>query len=95
MKTSDLKISEIRVRLLEKEDNKMRAVASITIDNCFVIHDIRIIEGSKGNFIAMPSRKVANGEYKDICHPIDTATRSNIEAQILEAYDKAVAGQSK
>jgi stage V sporulation protein G len=87
-----LKISDIRIRLLTKEDNKMKAVASITIDNCFVIHDIRIIGGTKGNFIAMPSRKVANGEYKDICHPIDTATRNSIEAQILEAYDKVAAG---
>ena len=89
-----MKISDIRVRLLAKEDNKMRGVASMTIDDCFVIHDIRIIEGTKGNFIAMPSRKIASGEYKDICHPIDTATRNNIEAQILEAYDKAVATES-
>ena len=86
-----MKISDIRVRLLAKDDNKMRATASFTIDNCFVIHEIRIIEGSKGMFIAMPSRKIANGDYKDICHPIDTATRNSIEAQILEAYDRVVA----
>ena len=86
-----MKISDIRIRMLGKDENKMKAVASITIDDCFVIHDIRIISGIKGNFIAMPSRKVANGEYKDICHPIDTATRNSIEAQILEAYDKAAA----
>jgi len=84
----EMKISDIRVRLLQKEENKMRAVASMTIEDCFVIHDIRIIEGTKGNFIAMPSRKIANGEYKDICHPIDTETRNSIEAQILEAYDR-------
>lgn len=89
-----MKISDIRVRLLAKDENKMRGVASMTIDDCFVIHDIRIIEGVKGNFIAMPSRKIANGEYKDICHPIDTATRNSIEAQILEAYDKAVASET-
>jgi len=77
--------------LLSKEENKMKATASFTINDCFVIHEIRIIEGSKGMFIAMPSRKTANGDYKDICHPIDTATRSSIEAQILEAYDRAVA----
>lgn len=88
-----MKISDIRVRILAKEDNKMRAVASMTIEDCFVVHDIRIIEGSKGNFIAMPSRKISNGEYKDICHPIDTATRNNIEAQILEAYDNALKNQ--
>ena len=86
-----MKISDIRVRLLSKEDNKMKATASFTIENCFVIHEVRIIEGSKGMFIAMPSRKIASGDYKDICHPIDTATRSSIEAQILEAYDKACA----
>ena len=86
-----MKISDIRVRLLAKDDNKMRATASFTIENCFVIHEIRIIEGSKGMFIAMPSRKTASGDYKDICHPIDTATRASIEAQILEAYDRAVA----
>ena len=89
-----MRISDIRVRILNKEDNKMRAVASMTIEDCFVVHDIRIIEGSKGNFIAMPSRKISNGEYKDICHPIDTATRNNIEAQILEAYDSEIAKQS-
>ena len=86
-----MKISDIRIRLLAKEENKMRATASFTIENCFVIHEIRIIEGTKGMFIAMPSRKTAAGDYKDICHPIDTATRSSIEAQILEAYDRAVA----
>lgn len=88
---SNLKISDIRVRLLSKDDNKMKATASFTIDDCFVIHEVRIIEGSKGMFIAMPSRKIANGDYKDICHPIDTATRNSIEAQILEAFDKATA----
>jgi stage V sporulation protein G len=88
-----LKISDIRIRLLGKDENKMKAVASITIEDCFVVHDIRIIEGTKGNFIAMPSRKTANGEYKDIAHPIDTTTRNSIEAQILEAFDRAVAAE--
>ena len=86
-----MKISDIRVRLLSKDDNKMKANASFTIEDSFVIHEVRIIEGSEGMFIAMPSRKIANGDYKDICHPIDTATRNSIKAQILEAYDKAVA----
>ena len=86
-----MKISDIRVRLLSNAENKMKATASFTIDDCFVIHEVRIIEGSKGMFIAMPSRKIANGDYKDICHPIDTATRNSIEAQILESYDKACA----
>ena len=86
-----MKISDIRIRLLSKDDTKMKATASITIENCFVIHEIRVIEGSKGMFIAMPSRKIASGEYKDICHPIDTATRQSIELQVLEAYEKAIA----
>ena len=87
-----MKISDIRIRLLTKsDDNKRKANASFTIDNCFVIHEVGVIEGSKGLFMSMPRRKIANGEFKDICHPIDTATRNSIEAQILEAYDKAVA----
>ena len=88
-----MKISDIRVRLIEKDDNKMKAVASITIEDCFVVHEIRIIEGAKGNFIAMPSRKTSTGEYKDIAHPIDSSTRARIEKMVLEAYDAAIASR--
>ena len=86
-----MEISDIRIRLLSKEDNKVKAYASFTIDDCFIIHEIRIIDGLKGIFVAMPRRKTPDGEFKDICHPKDTATRKSIEAQVLESYDKAVA----
>lgn len=72
---SQVQITDIRIRSVEKE-GKMKAVVSITIDDEFVVHDIKIIEGEKGMFIAMPSRKASDGEYRDIAHPINTATRS-------------------
>ena len=86
-----MNIRDVRVRLIKRDDSKFRAVASIIIDDCFVIHDIKIIEGAEGNFIAMPSRKTPDGEYKDIAHPINTETRELIKDRILEAYDKTVA----
>ena len=86
-----LKISDVRVRLVQKEDSKLKAVASMTIDECFVIHDIKIIEGQEGYFIAMPSRKASDGEYKDIAHPINTDTRKQIIDIILNAFNEEVA----
>lgn len=82
-----MKISDVRVRLVQKEDSKLKAVASITIDECFVVHDIKIIEGQDGCFIAMPSRKTSEGEYKDIVHPINTETRELIIKIVLDAYE--------
>ena len=67
----------------------MRGMASITIDDVFVIHDIKVIEGDKGLFIAMPSRKAKDGEYRDIAHPINSGTRNEIQTLILKAYDEA------
>jgi len=72
-----------------KESN-LKAVASITIDDDFVVHDIKVVEGEKGLFIAMPSRKAADGEYRDIAHPINSATRSNIQEIVLDAYEKVL-----
>lgn len=83
----DMKITDVRVRIVKKDDSKLKAVASITIDDCFVIHDIKVIEGSEGNFIAMPSRKTADGEYKDIAHPINTETREELIKTILAAFE--------
>ncbi len=83
-----MKITDVRVRKVES-DSKMRAIASITIDDVFVIHDIKIIEGDKGLFIAMPSKKGADGEYRDIAHPINSDTRVMLQDVILEAYEKA------
>ena len=84
-----MKISDIRIRLVEKEDSKLKAVASITIDECFVVHDIKVIEGKEGYFISMPSKKTPDGEYRDIVHPINTQTREEMSAQIIEAYNNA------
>lgn len=81
-----MKISDVRVRIVKKDDSKLKAVASITIDDGFVIHDIKVIEGNEGYFIAMPSRKTNDGEYKDIAHPINTETRENMISAILEAF---------
>ncbi|MDD4111206.1 MAG: septation regulator SpoVG [Clostridia bacterium] len=82
-----MKISDVRIRIVEKEGSKLKAVASITIDECFVIHDIKIIEGKDGFFISMPSRKTPDGEYRDIVHPINTETREMIIDVILKAYE--------
>lgn len=82
-----MEITDVRVRKIAKE-GKMRAVASITLEDEFVVHDIKIIEGEKGLFIAMPSKKSADGEYRDIAHPINSATREKLQNMILEAYEK-------
>lgn len=81
-----MQITDVRVRKVAKE-GKMKAVVSITFDNEFVVHDIKIIEGEKGLFIAMPSRKTADGEYRDIAHPINSDTREKIQSMILEQYE--------
>ena len=80
-----MQITDIRIRKVEKE-GKMKAVVSITIDDEFVVHDIKVIEGEKELFIAMPSRKENDGEYRDIAHPINSATREKIQNMILEKY---------
>ena len=82
-----MEITDVRVRKVEKE-GKMKAVVSITIDNEFVIHDIKVIEGEKGLFIAMPSRKSSDGEYRDIAHPINSETRNRIQELILTKYEE-------
>ena len=81
-----MQITDVRVRKIAKE-GKMKAVVSITIDNEFVIHDIKVIEGENGLFIARPSRKSSDGEYRDIAHPINSETRENIQRLILEKYE--------
>ena len=82
-----MNITDIRIRLVTKEDSKLKAVASFTIDNAFVIHDVKIIEGNNGNFIAMPSKQAPSGEYRDIVHPLNTETREQISSAILAAYE--------
>ena len=85
-----MKISDIRIRIVKKDDNKLKAVASLTIDDCFAVHDIKIIEGNQGLFIAMPSRKTPDGSFKDIVHPLNTETREEIRDLILAEYEKAL-----
>lgn len=85
----EMNITDVRVRKVAK-DGKMKAVVSITIDDEFVVHDIKVIEGEKGLFIAMPSRKASDGEYKDIAHPINSSTREKIQAIIMEKYEQAL-----
>ncbi len=84
-----MQITDVRVRKVEKE-GKLKAVVSITIDDEFVVHDIKVIEGEKGLFIAMPSKKTADGEYRDIAHPINSGTREKIQRMILEKYKTAL-----
>ena len=84
-----MKITSVNVRKIEKEGSRMKGIASILLDDSFAVHDIRIIEGDNGLFIAMPSRKTATGGYRDIAHPINPEVRAMFEDAILEAYDKA------
>ena len=81
-----MQITELRIRKVEDE-GKLRAYVTITFDNCFVVHNVKIIEGKTGLFIAMPSRKTANGDYKDVAHPISPEFRNEIQDKILEAYN--------
>ncbi len=83
-----MNISDVRVRIVRKNDTKLKAVASVTFDDCFVVHDIKVIEGNEGYFIAMPSRKTADGEYKDIAHPIKTEVREELIKVILNAFEE-------
>ena len=83
-----MQITDIRIRKIAKE-GKMKAVVSVTFDNAFVVHDIKVIDGEKGLFIAMPSRKASDGEYRDIAHPINSGTRDMIQSVILERYATA------
>jgi stage V sporulation protein G len=83
----NMKITEVRAKRVNG-DNRLVGIAAITIDECFVVHELRIIEGKNGLFVAMPSRKMPNGEFKDVAHPINTETRSIIEKEVLDAFEK-------
>ena len=84
-----MQITDVRIRKVDKE-GKMKAVVSITIDDEFVVHDIKVIDGEKGLFIAMPSRKASDGEYRDIAHPINPGTREQIQNLILKKYEEVL-----
>ncbi|HOL17191.1 MAG TPA: septation regulator SpoVG [Bacillota bacterium] len=85
-----MKVTDVRIRRLSQE-GKMRAIVSIILNEQFVVHDIRIIEGNNGLFVAMPSKRTPNGEFKDIAHPINSETRQKIQMAILETYNKEMA----
>ena len=89
-----MRITDVRVRRIT-QSGKMKAVVSITIDNEFVVHDIKVIDGEKGLFIAMPSRKASDGEYRDIAHPINSATRERIQTIILDKYQEVMAEEAE
>ena len=82
-----MNISDIRIKIVEAT-GKLKAVASITIDGCFVVHDIKILEGNRGLFVMMPSRKSADGIYKDVAHPINTETREMLKTVLVKAYSE-------
>ncbi len=84
-----MQVTSVSVRKIEKEGSRMRGIASIVLDDSFAVHDIRIIEGDNGLFIAMPSRKTATGGYRDIAHPINPDVRKMLEDAIIEEYKKA------
>jgi len=90
-----LQVSEVRIKKTEGLDGKVKGYATITFDGQFVVHNIRIVDGKDGLFIAMPCRKMSNGEYKDVVHPISTDFREYLKKTILEAFEKAPdAGQT-
>ena len=91
-----MKITSVNVRKIEKEGSRMKGIASVLLDDSFAVHDIRIIEGEKGLFIAMPSKKIkSTGEHKDIAHPINPATREKIQKAILEVYNNTPEPEAK
>ena len=83
-----MKITSVSIRKVEKEDSRMKGIVSVLLDDSFAVHDIRIIEGEKGLFIAMPSKKTPTGDYRDIAHPINPEVRSMFEEKIIEEYKK-------
>lgn len=83
-----MKITDVRVKRINKQ-GKLKAVVSVTFEEMFVVHDVKVIEGEKGLFIAMPSRKCADGKYRDIAHPLNTEVRKYIQKTILEKYNEA------
>lgn len=90
-KRRKMRITDVKIKLLSRDDSKLRAVASITIDGEFVVHDLKVIEGTDGLFIVMPSRKTPDGQYKDIAHPLKTEVREQIKDAVLAAYAVAKA----
>jgi stage V sporulation protein G len=85
-----LQVTEVRVRPFSKEDEKLKAFATITLNDCFIVSDLKVIKGKKGLFVAMPSRKMKDGTFRDIAHPLNNDTRGMIEREVLAAYEEAL-----
>jgi len=85
-----MNVTDVRVRKINI-DGKMKAIVSVTLDDSFVIHDVKVVEGQNGLFVAMPSRKTPEGEFRDIAHPINSNARETIQSAVLEAYQNALA----
>ncbi len=83
-----MEITDVRLKKTEDEDSKIKATSSITIDGCFVVHDVKVIEGDNGLFVTMPSKKMPDNKYKDIAHPINTETRNMIQKIVLDKYNE-------
>ena len=90
-----IQITDVKIRMVNAENSKLKAVASLIIDDCLAVHDIKIIEGDNGEFIAMPSRKTPSGEFKDIAHPINSDTREVMRKAIIDAYHRALQENSE
>ena len=90
-----IQITDVKIRMVNAENSKLKAVASLIIDDCLAVHDIKIIDGDNGEFIAMPSRKTPSGEFKDIAHPINSDTREVMRKAIIDAYHRALAENSE
>lgn len=84
-----MKVTNVRIKLINSE-SRLKAVGSITLDDCFVVHDVRVLEGEKGIFVAMPSKKMPNGMFRDIAHPINQETRAMIDEAVVGAYEEAL-----
>ena len=89
-----MQITDVRMRLIS-DDNKLKAIASVTFDDEFVVHDIKIINGQNGHFIAMPSRKIGENEYRDVAHPLTSETRSRIKDAVFSKYEELQAEEPK
>lgn len=90
-----IQITDVKIRMVNAENSKLKAVASLIIDDCLAVHDIKIIDGDNGEFIAMPSRKTPSGEFKDIAHPINSDTREVMRKAIIDAYHRALEENSE
>ena len=88
-----MQVTDVRVRLVAS-DSRLRGVVTVTFDDAFVVHDIRVIEGENGIFVAMPSKKIPNGGFRDIAHPIHQDMRKSVEEAIIKAYEKALETQT-